>query len=147
MKSLRNIFIGLAVLGMVIFLSGLSFAEEGCNAGKTRHEAKIKLLKDSAVALQKTKPDLAKSLNDYVDRETKEIEAWKAKHEAKMKLIKDAAAALQQSNPDLAKGLLEMTEGKYRHEGAKELGSMVNEKEEVGETVEPKEEQGENTTH
>jgi len=137
----------MAVLGMVIVLSSLSFAEEGCGTTKAqgRHEAKIKLLQDSAAALQKTNPDLAKGLTDYADKEAKELQEWKSNkesHEAKIKLLQDSAAALQKTNPDLAKGLLEKAEGKNK----REMHNMMQEKyekEEIGEKVEPKEEQGE----
>ena len=64
MKSLRTVVIGLAVVGMVVFLSSVSFAEQGCKAGKMNHEAKVKLLRDSATALQKSNPDLAKGLQE-----------------------------------------------------------------------------------
>jgi hypothetical protein len=138
MKSLRAIFIGLAVLGMMVFLSHLSFAEETTQAGKVHHEARIKLLQDSAAALQKSNPDLAKGLNDLADKEAKEMQEWQAKHDAKVKLLKDAATALQQSNPDLSKGLTEMAAGKH-----KAMMQEKNEKEEASETVEPKSEQNE----
>jgi len=106
------------------------------------HAAKIKLLQDSAAALQNSNPDLAKGLNDIADKEAKEIQEWKAKHEAKVKLLKDAAAALKQSNPELAKGLEEMSEAKLKQEMHK-IMQEKNEKEEVGEKVEPKSEQAE----
>jgi len=137
------VLIGLAVFGMVYFLSGVSFAQETQALGKARHESKIKLLQDSAAALQKSNPDLAKGLNDIADKEAKEMQEWKAQHEAKVKLLKDAAAALQQSNPDLAKGLQEMSEGKHKQEMQK-IMQEKNEKEEAREKVEPKSEQGEN---
>jgi hypothetical protein len=104
--------------------------------------AKIKLLQDSAAALQKSNPDLAKGLSDYADKEAKKMQEWKAKHDEKMKLLQDAATALQQSNPDLAKGLQGMCEGKSKGEMHKMMQEK-NEKEEVGEKVEPKSEQGE----
>jgi len=143
MKSLRTILIGLAMFGIVAFLSGASFAQEVQSTGKAHHEARIKLLQDSAVALQKSNPDLAKGLNDIADKEAKEIQEWKAKYDAKVKLLQDAAIALQQSNPDLAKGLQEMSKGKHRQEMQKMIKEK-NEKEEVGEKVESKSEQGEN---
>jgi hypothetical protein len=144
MKFLRTTFIGAVVLGIIIFLSGSSFAQEECHAGKMGHETKVKLLKDSALALQQSHPELAKGLNDYANKEAKEMQEWKARHEAAMKLIKDAAVALQQSNPDLAKGLQEMCKGKPNSE-MQNMMQEKNEKEEVGEKVEPKSEQGENT--
>ncbi len=142
MKSLRTIVIGLAVAGMVVFLSSLAFAEEGCKTGKMNHDAKVKLLRDSATALQKSNPDLAKGLSDYADKEAKEMQEWKTKHDAKVKLLQDASAALQKSNPDLAKGLQEMCAGKPKSEMQKMMQEK-KEKEEVGEKVEPKSEQGE----
>jgi hypothetical protein len=104
--------------------------------------AKIKLLQDSAAALQKSNPDLAKGLSDYADKEAKKMQEWKAKHDAKVKLLQDASTALQKSNPDLAKGLQEMCAGKPKSEMQKMMQEK-NEKEEVGEKVEPKSEQGE----
>jgi len=109
---------------------------------KVDRAAKIKLLQDSAAALQKSNPDLAKGLNDIADREAKAMQEWKARYEAKVKLLKDAAVALQQSNPELAKGLEEMSEAKPKQETQKMMQEK-NEKEEVGEKVEPKPEQGE----
>ena len=137
MKSLRTIVTGLAVVGMVVFLSSLSFAEEGCKEGKMNNEAKVKLLRDSATALQKSNPDLAKGLSDSADKEAKEMQEWKAKHDAKVKLLQDASAALQKSNPDLANGLQEMCKSKSKGE-MKEMMEEKNEKEEVGEKEEPK---------
>ncbi len=142
MKSLRTIVIGSAVVGMVFFLSSLAFAEEGCGVGRMNHEAKVKLLRDSATVLQKSNPDLAKGLSDYAYKEAKEMQELKAKYDTKVKLLQDAAAALQQSNPDLAKGLQDMCAGKPKSEMHKMMQEK-KEKEEVGEKVEPKSEQGE----
>jgi len=137
MKSLRTVVIGLAVAGMLVFVSRLALAEEGCKSGKMNYEAKIKLLKDSAMALEKSNPALAKELNDSADKEAKEMQEWKTKREAKVKMMQDASAALQQTNPDLAKGLQEMCEGKPKSEMQK-IPQEMNEKEEAGEKTEPK---------
>jgi hypothetical protein len=148
MKLARNVVIGIAVLVAVICLSGLSFAEEGHHKWKENMEndtAKIKLMKDSAAALQKTNPDLAKGLSDWAAGEEKEMQEWKeqkAKHEAKTKLLNDSALALEKTNPDLAKGLKEMAEKKQKGK-VREMMEEKKEKEEPGEKVEPKEEQGE----
>ena len=163
MKLARNVFLGLIMAGTIVFLSGVSFAQMASDAGKdpsamkAKHEAKIKLLQDSAIALQQTNPDLAKQLSDIVNEETNEPKEklknskekivknsseWKAKHEARVQLFKDAAAALQQSNPDLAKGLTEMSESGPKKEMQKMMQEK-NEKEEVGEKVEPKSEKSE----
>ena len=158
MKLARKVFFGLAVLGIVVFLSGVSFAQTAPAVGKdlstrkAKHEARIKLLQDSAAALQATNPDLAIKLTDIVNGDTKEkMEAsklakgsaeWKAKREAKVQLYKDAATALQATRPDLAKGLMDMTVPKQKTEMQK-AAEEKNEKEEVGEKVEPKSEQGE----
>jgi len=144
MKSLRSVLIGLAVLGMIVFLSSLSFAKEGHAAGKKHHEVSIKLLEDSATALQQSNPALAKELKDWADDEAKEMKEWKEKkerHEAKVKLLEDSAAALQKSNPDLAKRLKEM-ESKHKKK-MQEMTNEKNEKEEVGEEMESKDEQNE----
>jgi len=163
MKLARNVFFGLVMAGTIVFLSSVSFAKMAPAAGKdssvwkAKHEAKIKLLQDSAAALQQTNPDLAKKLNDLVNEEAnkskeklegskekvaKDSAEWKAKHEARVKLFKDAAAALQQTYPDLAKSLEEMTVAKH-NTGMQKMMQKKNEKEEVGEKTEPKSEQGE----
>ncbi len=163
MKLARNVFFGLVVAGAIVFLSSASFAQMAPEAGKDstvmkeKHEAKIKLLQDSATALQQTNPDLAKKLSDLVNKEANESKEslegskekvakdsveWKAKHEARVQLFKDAAAALQQTHPDLAKSLEEMTVAKQKTEMHKATEEK-NEKEEAGEKVEPKSEQGE----
>ena len=70
MKLAGKVFFGLAVLGIIVFLSGVSFAQMAPDAGKdssamkARHDARIQLFKDAAAALQATHPDLAKSLID-----------------------------------------------------------------------------------
>jgi hypothetical protein len=117
-----------------------AFVETKTLAGKVDKwdfAAKIKLFQDSAAALQKFNPDLAKGLSDYADKEAKEMQEWKAKHDAKIKLLQDASVALQQSNPDLAKGLQEMYESKTKG-GMQNMMQEKNEKEEVEEGVEPK---------
>jgi gas vesicle protein len=127
MKLAGKVFFGLAVLGIIVFLSGVSFAQMASDAGKdssamkAKHDARIQLFKDAAAALQQTNPDLAKGLSDLVNEDanglkeklTKDSPEWKARHEARILLFKDAAAALQQSHPDLAKGLNEM-ESKHK---------------------------------
>lgn len=163
MQPVRNVFLGLVMAGMVVFVSGASFAQTAPAAGKdpsawkARHEAKMKVLQDSAAALKQAQPDLAKKITDLVNEETNESKAklegsqkkvtkdsaeWKAKHEARAQLFKDAAAALQLSHPDLAKSLEEMTVHKNKTEMQK-AAEEKNEKEEAGEKVEPKSEQNE----
>jgi len=140
MKSVRKVAIGLVVLGVTVFISGISFAQIAPTAGqdssakKARHEARMKLLQDSAAALQQTNPDLAKKLNDLVNEEATELKErleggkakiakdsaeWKARHEARMQLFKDAADALQLTHPDLANSLTEMTVAKQKTEAQK----------------------------
>ena len=149
MKLVRNVVIGIAVLAVVISLSGISFAEEGHHKWKENMEdeaAKVKLMEDSATALQKSNPDLAKGLSDWAADEAKEIQEWKehkAKHEAKIKLLNDSVIALEKTNPDLAKGLKELAE-KKQNSKKHEMMEEKNEKEEPGEMVEPREEQNEN---
>jgi len=122
MKAARNVVFGLVVAAM-IFVPGVSFAETATSATtvndvsvakKAKQETRIKLLQDSAAALQATNPDLAMELTDIVNGSNKEKLAkdspeWKAKHDARVKLYKDAAEALQATRPDLAKGLMDMT--------------------------------------
>ncbi|MCX5696407.1 MAG: hypothetical protein NTU54_00285 [Candidatus Omnitrophica bacterium] len=156
MKLAKKVFFGLAVSGIIVFLSSVSFAQmepaagKDLSAKKAKHEARIKLLQDSATALAQTNPDLAKKLGDLVNEDAnrskeklegskektaKDSPEWKAKHEARVQLYKDAAAALRLTRPDLAKSLDEMTVPKTEMQKAVE---EKNEKEEVGEKVEPK---------
>lgn len=156
MKALRIVVIGLAVFGIVVFMSRVSFAQtepaaanDVSAAKKAKHEAKIKLLQDSAAALQATNPDLAMKLTDIVNEQSKEkaegnkekvakdSAEWKAKHDARIQLYKDAATALQATHPDLAKGLMDMTVPKQKTEMQK-AAEEKNEKEEKGEKTEPK---------
>ena len=143
MKVARNVFFGLVVVGAMVFVSGVSFAETATStpvvttaaatndvsaAKKAKHEARIKLLQDSSAALQATNPDLAMKLTDIVNGQSKEkaegskeqvakdSPEWKAKHDARVQLYKDAAAALQATRPDLAKGLMDMTVPKQKTE-------------------------------
>jgi hypothetical protein len=89
MKVARKVVFGLAVLGIVVFLSGVSFAqtataqEQEASARKARHEARIKLLQDSAAALRQTHPDLAKSLEEMTvpKQKTEMQKAAKEKNE------------------------------------------------------------------
>ena len=145
MKHLRSVIIGIAMLAMAIPLSGKAFADMGqgtCSKegkGKEYSAAKIKVLKDSAMALQESNPALAKGLNDIADKKAEEMkkrQEWINKHDAKMKLLKDSAMALKTSNPALAQELEKMSEEKHMNKEAME-------KEEVGEKTEPMQEQAE----
>lgn len=127
MKLLRSAVVVVAVLAIIASMTGASFAMEKsckgmqgkcCKDMQEKCGAKIKALKDSAAALQKTNPELAKGLNDLAAEKEKmlqEITDMKAKHEAKVKMLRDSAAVLQKSNPDLAKELWDMSE--YKHMG------------------------------
>jgi hypothetical protein len=139
MRYLRSVVIGIAVFAMTISLSSLAFAEKGhgkkaeCKC-KEASAAQIKVLRDSATALQASHPALTKGLNDLADKKTEKMQKqqeWKDKHDAKMKLLKDSATALETSNPALAQELQRMSERKYM------------EKEEAGENMESMEEQKE----
>jgi hypothetical protein len=122
MRSLKFLFVGVAVLGAVALFSGASFAQGN-------KEARMKVLQDSAAALQQSNPDLAKALTDWVNKESQpKTEAkkmpvdmnspeWKAKHDARVKLLMDSAAALQATHPELAASLKQMAERKPKMEG------------------------------
>ena len=150
MRVFRGIFAVIAVLGAMLLISRVSFAQQKC-------EAKIKVLQDSAATLQQSHPDLAKGLSDLANEEMKESKEKmeskkeyaakdsperKAKHEAKVKLLQDSAAALQQVNPDLAMSLQKMAEGK-QHIKTQDMRGEKNEKEEPGEKTEPASEKNE----
>ncbi len=141
MKSLKSLFAVVTVCGAVALLSGVSSAEMGSGAGKAHHQAQVKLLQDSAAALQTSNPDLAKKLSAWAtdemnEKEEKGHEEMEGKaekksdeeHQARLKLLKDSAAALQASHPDLAKDLtkkankMEKAVKKDAREDSKERG-------------------------
>lgn len=79
MKALKHVLIGVVMTAMVVVPATASFAE------KEHGEADIKLLKDSAAALQQSHPDLAKGLIDYANRQEMakpEIESLKGELES-----------------------------------------------------------------
>jgi len=63
MKLLRRMIVGAAVAMGLTLLYNLPFAIGAATS------ADISLLRDSAVALQESNPDLAKGLNEYANRE------------------------------------------------------------------------------
>jgi hypothetical protein len=146
MKSLRSMVMWLLVLGIALFVSTSAFAADK-EHNKGDHEALLKTLTSSAVALQLSHPDLAKGLTKYANEEGSEVEGKEEKgmkedlgEEPLVKLLKDSATALQQSHPDLA---AKLTESADRKEKKIKALTEKNEKEEKGEKVEPKSEQGE----
>lgn len=124
MKSLRGLIIGIVMVTVTFSLSGLAFAEMGkgackegmgCKGDTAAFAAHIKILKDSATALQASNPDLAKGLNDLADKKTEmmqKMQEWKNKRDAKVKLLKDSSAALKTLNPALSQELQMMCEKK-----------------------------------
>ena len=128
MKSLRSTLPVTATLGAMFLLSSVSFGEQSRAPKQERHQAKIKLLQDSATALQVSHPELAKRLKECVDEESKEpkeqkegMEAHKelegatekqaeGRHQTHLKLLRASAAALQASRPDLAADLTKMAD-------------------------------------
>jgi len=113
MKSLRNAFVIFLAVVSVGSFAGVSFAHE------EHHEAFVKLLNDSAAALQSSHPDLAAGLTKFSNEEANEKEEKGEKKElegkeedemhehraAHLKLLRDSAAALKASHPDLAADL------------------------------------------
>ena len=85
MRLVRSMLVGAALVGMVVLLSGVSFAQETQSAGKdsaawqAKREARIKLLQDSAAALQQSNPDLAKGLLEMAESHKGEKETKEAK--------------------------------------------------------------------
>ena len=141
MKLLRSAVVGLVVFGFVALFSTVSFAADKEHK-EGDHGALIKILKDSAVALQSSRPDLTQGLTKYANDEANEIGGKEEKGEkedlaegALVKTLNDSAAALMKSNPDLSKKLSEQANRK-----AKKIKSIEekNEKEEKGEKAEPK---------
>jgi len=139
MKLSRSVVVGLLVAGFVVLLSAASFASGG------KEKYKVKLLKDSAVALQQSNPSLSAALTKFANEEEKEIGKSDEKElegkeekleensaEANIKVVKDAAYALQESRPELSGALI-----KLANEEALELkGEQKDDKEEAGEKEE-----------
>ena len=102
MKALKYVLIGVAMMGIVAVLATASFAE------KEHSEADIKLLKDSAAALQQSRPDLAKGLTDYANRKEMaepKTESFKGKLESvssqKQEMVVDGVAVKIAENTTL----------------------------------------------
>ncbi len=129
MRSLKSLLIVVTVFGTVALLSGVSSAEMGSDAGKAaHHQAQVKLLQDSAAALQTSKPELAKELSAWATEEMNEKEEVKgqeekeekaekksdAERQAHLKLLRDSALALQLSRPDLAADLTKSADRKEK---------------------------------
>ena len=112
MKLLCRIFIVIVMAYVITVFPNPVFARGGgYHAPKLSHEFKIKVLKDLALALQQSRPDLAQKLNDYANEETSGSQKKnKEDRKVKAKLLKDSETALKQSNPDLAKALKKMEE-------------------------------------
>lgn len=137
------------MIGTVVFAMGLSFLLAGVSfAEKEHHEAFIKLMNDSAAALQAAHPDLATGLTAWSNEEAnekeekgekKELEGKAEKemqdrHEANLKLLRDSAVALQQSNPSLAAELTKTADQKAKR--------MLGKKEGKEDTKEVEEKEG-----
>jgi len=142
MKFSKTVIAGLFIMGFSLLLSGVSFAE------KEHHEAFIKLMNNSAAALQASHPDLATGLTQWSNEEAnekeekgekKELEGnaekeMQLRHEAHLKLLRDSAVALQQSNPGLAAELTKTADKKAKR--------MTEEKEGKEDTKEVEEKEG-----
>jgi len=119
MKFSRGVMAGLSAAGFVVLLSAVSFADG------VKEKDKVKLLNDSAVALQQSNHSLSAALTKFANEEANEIKSEKAEknelegkaeqekigeREAHIKLLRDSALALQKSNPELAQRLTKMAD-------------------------------------
>ncbi len=137
MKLSRSVAFGLFVVGFVVLLSSVSFANG--------EKEKVKVLNDSAVALQQSNPVLSAALtkfakeegqeigkSDEIESEGKEEKSEENSAEANIKAVRDAAYALQESRPELSKALT-----KFANEEAVDLkGDQKDDKGEAGEKEE-----------
>lgn len=105
MKTLKMMMAGLLFASLVFFgLAAFSFAD-----GHSQQD--IQTLKDAALALKATHPDLSNQLSQYADKEAGEKGEAEEKEEAgenereNTGLLNNSASALQQSNPQLADAL------------------------------------------
>ncbi len=142
MKLSRGVMVGLSVAGFVVLLSAVSFADG------VKEKDKVKLLNDSAVALQQSNPSLSAALTKFADDEANEMKSEKTEknelegkaeqeklgeREAHIKLLRDSALALQKSNPELAQRLTRMADHSAKRMEKKE---GKKDKEEAGEKEE-----------
>ena len=95
--------------------------------GGEHSKKEMKLLKDSAAALQTSNPALAGKLKSYATKEAGEKEETESKEaetdeKQDVQMLRDSAAALKTTRPDLAKGLRRYAEKeeKERHEESEE---------------------------
>lgn len=140
MKSLRTMMLGLIAVGVFAVFSSISYAAEA------QEQAKVKILNDSAAALQQLNPGLAASLTKFANEEATEKqeknegnkEQEGTKEEGMMnkvmghiKLLRDSASALKQSNPALALSLMQMADRSEQRMENKQQEEK-NEKEDTG---------------
>lgn len=78
MKSSRSMMMWMLVLGIALFVATSAFAADQ-EHNKGNHEALLKTLTSSAVALQSSHPDLAQGLTKYANDEASEIEGKEEK--------------------------------------------------------------------
>ena len=134
MKLSRNTVVGCLAMGFALLLSSSSFADnEQANnkqgnkeqANKERQEAFVKLLNDSAAALQASRPDIEASLVKLVHEMQSKTEVKmepgkktenekKERRTARIKIMRDAASALQQLRPDLSADLTKFADQKAK---------------------------------
>ncbi len=91
--------------------SALLFFERSAVSYANEHSLQeIQTLKEAAVALKSTHPDLSEKLSQYTDKEANEKGEVEEKEEqgderAGVGILNEAAAALQTSNPELSAAL------------------------------------------
>lgn len=133
MKTLKNLMLGVLVVVCVVLFSSMALAK-----GK-HHKIDLDVIKNAAMALQSTRPDLSAGLTKYVDEEKKEdlekkkgkTEKESASQEAVIKLFKDSATALQLKNPELAKNLTKYAQWKQKRLSEKKEAKEASEKDET----------------
>ncbi len=121
MQSARGLVVGVVAASVMIAVPAVWCADQVQH--KERKAAFVKLLKDSAGALQVSRPELAASLTKFADDEAKELQAgteekkpktelegkaeqeMQDRREAHVKLLRDSAAALLASRPELSADL------------------------------------------
>ncbi len=146
MNAWRGMTMGLVVAGLMVSLPAVVLADPALHTA--REAAFVKLLRDSAGALQASHSDLAVGLTQLADEEAKELPAGKtgmehkpevaekveaamqARHEAHAKLLRDSAAALQASRPELSAELIKAADRNAKRMAAeyKEEAKEIREK-------------------
>lgn len=85
--------------------AALALAASPAFAGQEHSRKEIRLINDSAAALQSTHPELSSKLKGYAAQEKGESDRVETDRPEDIQMLRDSAAALESVKPSLARGL------------------------------------------